>query len=628
MKTLNVGLIGYKFMGQCTAMPGCKAPLFFDTGIQPVRKVICGIPEKPLQRVRHRNGDGRNARPTGEKSSIGPTSTSSTFRRRPILHHEIAMAAAKAGKHIFCEKPIGLSSAQAREMCEAAERSGIVHYLNHNYRRNPAVMLAKRLIDEGQIGRIFHWRSAYLQSWIVDPGFPADLAPEEGDGRHGAADRPELPQRRSGPLPGRRDQRGDRHDQRSSSPNDRCRTRRRPAPSRAGPSREQKGKVTVEDAAFMVVKFENGAMGSFETIALRHGPQELQHFRDLRRSRQHLVQSGADERTRVLLAGRPGATPRDIAPSWPRSRNTPTWATGGRPDTSSATNTRSSMPSSISSPLRLGYGPCRTSLPSSSAAAGDAALSAHADALETRRADRREVPADRHPHQQLPARRHPPDLRPDAVQLGVAQPAHRADLPDGPVQPAASSRSSRPSRRPTTRTGSRARPTRCARRRGTSSRYDADYYLILAGDHLYRMDYAELVDAHIDRHADITIAAQPVTLDDASEMGIFRFDRDGQIVAFEEKPTPRASPRSATASRTARPSAAHAPEKPFIASMGIYVFSRDVLLDMLEQARRHRLRPRDHPGARSSTTASTRICSAATGPTSARSSRSTTPTSC
>src|SRR5262245_18106377 len=67
-------------------------------------------------------------------------------------------------------------------------------------------------------------------------------------------------------------------------------------------------------------------------------------------------------------------------------------------------------------------------------------------------------------------------------------------------------------------------------------RYDADYYLILAGDHLYRMDYDELVDAHIDRRAHITIAAQPVAVDDASSMGIFRFDRSGQIVGFDEKP--------------------------------------------------------------------------------------------
>jgi glucose-1-phosphate adenylyltransferase len=112
-------------------------------------------------------------------------------------------------------------------------------------------------------------------------------------------------------------------------------------------------------------------------------------------------------------------------------------------------------------------------------------------------------------------------------------------------------------------------------------RYDADYYLILAGDQLYRMDYCELVDSHIDRKADITIAAQPVTVEDASAMGIFRFDRAGRIVAFEEKP-PR--DRLQEIGQSIPPQAtfaAHAPDKPFMASMGIYVFSRDVLLDLL-----------------------------------------------
>jgi len=114
-------------------------------------------------------------------------------------------------------------------------------------------------------------------------------------------------------------------------------------------------------------------------------------------------------------------------------------------------------------------------------------------------------------------------------------------------------------------------------------RYDADYYLILAGDHLYRMDYSELVDAHIDRRADITIAAQPVTFEDASAMGICRFDRTGQIVAFEEKPARarldeigQSIPKGATFS-------GHTPELPFVASMGVYVFSRDALLDAIEQ---------------------------------------------
>ncbi|HVZ21599.1 MAG TPA: sugar phosphate nucleotidyltransferase, partial [Vicinamibacterales bacterium] len=114
------------------------------------------------------------------------------------------------------------------------------------------------------------------------------------------------------------------------------------------------------------------------------------------------------------------------------------------------------------------------------------------------------------------------------------------------------------------------------------SGYDASYYLILAGDHLYRMDFCELIDAHIEHGADITIAAQPVDPQDATQMGIFRFDDAGQINGFEEKPNAArlaeiksSAPRAATHGLTA--------EKPFVASMGIYVFSRDVLLDILDR---------------------------------------------
>ncbi len=114
-------------------------------------------------------------------------------------------------------------------------------------------------------------------------------------------------------------------------------------------------------------------------------------------------------------------------------------------------------------------------------------------------------------------------------------------------------------------------------------RYDADYYLILAGDHLYRMDYAELVDAHIDRRADITIAAKPVTIDDAAGMGILRFDGGGQIVSFEEKPTRERLDAIGQSIPRGAMFGGHLPETPFVASMGIYVFSREVLLDAIEQ---------------------------------------------
>ena len=113
--------------------------------------------------------------------------------------------------------------------------------------------------------------------------------------------------------------------------------------------------------------------------------------------------------------------------------------------------------------------------------------------------------------------------------------------------------------------------------------YEAEHYLILAGDHLYRMDFCDVIESHVEAGADVTIAAQPVSAADAAGMGIFRFDREGQIVGFEEKPNASrlaeigsSIPRGATLGGTS-------PEKPFVASMGIYVFSRDALFETLEQ---------------------------------------------
>jgi glucose-1-phosphate adenylyltransferase len=113
---------------------------------------------------------------------------------------------------------------------------------------------------------------------------------------------------------------------------------------------------------------------------------------------------------------------------------------------------------------------------------------------------------------------------------------------------------------------------------------ESDHYLILAGDHLYRMDFCELIDSHIESRADITIAAQPVTPTDATQMGIFLFDDRGQIGGFEEKPNAkRLAEMGSSVPRGAIMTGGVTAEKPFVASMGIYVFSRDVLLEMLEQ---------------------------------------------
>jgi predicted dehydrogenase len=88
------------------------------------------------------------------------------------LHHAMAVAAASAGKHIICEKPLANTLAEAKEMLRAVEKAGVKHMLMHNYRKIPAVALAKKLIEDGRLGEIYHYHGAYLQDWIMDPDFP------------------------------------------------------------------------------------------------------------------------------------------------------------------------------------------------------------------------------------------------------------------------------------------------------------------------------------------------------------------------------------------------------------------------------------------------------------------------
>ena len=113
--------------------------------------------------------------------------------------------------------------------------------------------------------------------------------------------------------------------------------------------------------------------------------------------------------------------------------------------------------------------------------------------------------------------------------------------------------------------------------------HDADYYLILAGDHLYRMDYARMLEAHLERHADITIAALPVHAEDATGMGIFTFDRQGAIASFEEKPNRERLAQMAPSEGMAAGFAQADVDRPHIASMGIYLFTREVLLELLDE---------------------------------------------
>jgi len=274
--TLKVGIVGYKFMGKAHSNAWIKAPLFFDLDARPVLKVACGRHKEPLSEFAERWGWEETE--TDWKKMIQRDDIDIVDIAAPQnVHYEIAMAAIEAGKHIFCEKPIALTYEQAKKMYEAAEKKGVVHYLNHNYRRCPAVMLAKKLIQEGKIGRIFHWRGAYLQSWIVDPNFPLTwhLRKEvAGQGPHIDLNSHSVDLARF--LVG---------EIKSVC----CMTaqfiKERPLPDevasgtfKAAVKGTQKGEVTVEDAAFMIVEFENGALGSFETTRFAPGRKNYNYF--------------------------------------------------------------------------------------------------------------------------------------------------------------------------------------------------------------------------------------------------------------------------------------------------------------------------------------------------------------
>jgi glucose-1-phosphate adenylyltransferase len=114
---------------------------------------------------------------------------------------------------------------------------------------------------------------------------------------------------------------------------------------------------------------------------------------------------------------------------------------------------------------------------------------------------------------------------------------------------------------------------------------DAEYYLVLAGDHIYRMDLAELIESHIERDADITIAAQPVSAEQGADMGIFTFDVSGQIQHFAHRPGPARLAEMRSSAPTSSPAGLLTAEKPFLASMGVYVFSREVLYEVLGESK-------------------------------------------
>lgn len=171
MKKLNFAMIGHGFMGKAHSYALMATPFFFRTGLEPVRKVIVGRnAEKAKQAAQLFGWDEYSC--DWQEVVRRPDIDAVVIVTPPNTHSAIAIAAAEAGKHIFCEKPFTITVEEAERTTDAVQRSGVKHMLGFNYRRVPALGLAKQLIQSGRLGKIFHFRAVYLQDWIMDPLFP------------------------------------------------------------------------------------------------------------------------------------------------------------------------------------------------------------------------------------------------------------------------------------------------------------------------------------------------------------------------------------------------------------------------------------------------------------------------
>jgi len=171
MKQLNVGLIGCGFMGRTHSNAHRKVGNFFKLDYQPVLKAICDVNAEKASAFAQQWGF--ESVETDWKKLIARDDIDLVDICLPNnLHKDVAIAAAKAGKMIICEKPLARDGKEAEPMVKAVEKAGVPNLVSFNYRRIPAVTLAKQLIDEGRLGRIFHYRAKFLQDWTISKDLP------------------------------------------------------------------------------------------------------------------------------------------------------------------------------------------------------------------------------------------------------------------------------------------------------------------------------------------------------------------------------------------------------------------------------------------------------------------------
>ncbi len=273
-REVGIGLVGYAFMGKAHSNAWRQVTHFFDPPLIPKLSAICGRSEERVRAAAAKLGwnayetDWRQLIKRDDVEIVDVSTANDT-------HRDISVAVADAGKHVFCEKPLARNMKEAEEMLEAVVKGNVIHGVCFNYRRAPAVQLAKDLIASGKMGKVFHFRGTYLQDWIVDPNFPLVWRLRKtvaGSGALGdlAAHVVDLARFLVGEIV-------------EVVAYLHTFIKERPLPAEevgglTGRAGVQKGEVDVDDASLSIVLFENGAIGYVEATRFAPGRKNYNRF--------------------------------------------------------------------------------------------------------------------------------------------------------------------------------------------------------------------------------------------------------------------------------------------------------------------------------------------------------------
>jgi len=263
-ETINIGIVGTQFMGRAHSNAWMDVDKFYDLPARPVMKAACDNVAENLDPFCKCFG-WESQETDWEKLIVRDDIDVIDICTSNNTHMPIAVAAAEAGKHIICEKPVAVNAAEAKAMLDAAKAAGVKHMVAFNYRRVPAIALARQMIDEGKIGKVFHFNAVYYQDWLVDPDFPYVWRHDKkvaGSGAHGDMNAHVVDLARF--LVGEIE---------SVCGAEEVFIKERKLPNGSG-----KGTVTADDALFSLAKFSDGALGSFMATRFASGRKNYLRF--------------------------------------------------------------------------------------------------------------------------------------------------------------------------------------------------------------------------------------------------------------------------------------------------------------------------------------------------------------